>query len=373
MNYKVVEHYANLRKAVVADVPDDICFDGLDLNEDEKECITEGLPKLRNCIISIYDSIIEYSKDQPEEKFDGIMTSHIIMKERLEARAYVDKAFIVLYGIMLNGEYDDDMTISLSRDSLKNLKFQQSVLKHYEYFCEIEYLKNGAISDWKKCDSVNFVFDSKQLCFTLRHMIKNGISDYYFQYGDYRIYSKSGKAEDRQNRFSEGVRLKALGEEKYKFYKTLCEKIREILDIEQSGENTYQGGACFQILCDFGDLERYKNTYKNTRISIVIHKNMLIFSVRLGFEAFGKMPEIIEKLSDNSKKGFLNQHQCQSPACTHRCTNKRVAIFDESVFANKVFKPCQYSNATTEIMSEDDINSTILILEHLKKYSIKLK
>ena len=111
MNYDVVAHYAKFRKAVVADVPDDICLDGFDLNEDEKEYIIKGLPLLRNCIVSIYDSIIEYSKEQPKVEHVGIMTSNIIMKERLEARAYVDSAFLNLYTIMLNGEYDDDRKI----------------------------------------------------------------------------------------------------------------------------------------------------------------------------------------------------------------------------------------------------------------------
>lgn len=62
-DYNMLKHYADFRKAVVSDVPDDICLDGCELNIDEKENILKGLPLLRNCIVSMYDSIIEYAND----------------------------------------------------------------------------------------------------------------------------------------------------------------------------------------------------------------------------------------------------------------------------------------------------------------------
>ena len=76
-DYNMLMHYASFRKEVVSDVPDDICLDSSALNPDEKEYILKGLPLLKNCIVSIYDSIIEYANtsllkaESPEYKNSG--------------------------------------------------------------------------------------------------------------------------------------------------------------------------------------------------------------------------------------------------------------------------------------------------------------
>lgn len=87
------------------------------------------------------------------------------MKERRDAGAYVTKALITLHSIVANGIYDNDRVIIVSKEYLRNLelpmrpnsKFQQCHLKHFEYFCRIEYLKNGELSRKKRTTNVLFL------------------------------------------------------------------------------------------------------------------------------------------------------------------------------------------------------------------------
>lgn len=382
-DYKILVQYANFRKAVVSDVPNDICLETLALNIVEKEYILKGLPLLKNCIVSMYDSVIEFASNPllPRMDYSDYKNSGELMKERRDAALYISKVLLSIYCIAFDGIYNNDRIINVSKEYLKHLelplyqnkKFQQCHLIHFEYFCRVEYLKNDKISDWRNCDSIDFIFKERELCFTLRHLIKSGINSEYFQYGDFRIYSKSGQSEDKQSRFPESVRLKTLGKEKYEFYHKLYNATRKILQIEQTGENTYQGHGFFMILCDFGDIVKYKNTYKNTRIGLCIKQDKLTVDLRLGFEAFGKLPDIIEKLTPNVRNGFLALRQCQSPDCPHKCTNKRFAVFNESIYPKKYFKPCQCDIATCSIENEEDVKSIILIYEYIKKYTEKNK
>ena len=375
-NYNMLIHYASFRKAVVSDVPDGICLEELKLDDEQKELIINGLPMVKDCIISIYNDIIEYAGNPsfPRRGLTDYQNSGDMMKDRRDASEYVSNVFYSLYSIISNGEYDGfDNSITISKESLKlfmngKQKFKQSLLVHLEHFCRIEYLENNIDSDWRKCDSIRLTFDDKALCFTLWHMIQNNMNLLYFQYGDFRIYSKSEQTEDKQNRFQNGVRLKALGNEKYNLYKTLCSKTREILNIDQTGENTYQGHGFFMILNDYGNIDRYKNVYENTRISLCIQKDRLTVDLRLGFDAFGKLPEIIEKLTPDIRNGFLSLHQC-NPDCPHKCTSKRFAVFKENIYTEKFLKPCQYDSAACNIENETDIQSIILIYEHIKKYT----
>lgn len=382
-DYNMLIHYANFRKAVVSDVPDDICLESLALNIDKKEYILKGLPLLKNCIVSIYDSVIEYASNPSLSRLESsdYKNSGEIMKERQNALLYIRNTFLSLYCVMTGGIYDNDRTITVSKEYLKNwelpirqkAKFQQSQLKHFEYFCRVEYLKNGEFSDWRNCDSVEFIFEEKELCYTLHHLMKSVVNTDYFQYGDFRIYSKSGRSEDIQNRFPESVRLKTLGNEKYEFYKTLRNATRDMLHIEQTGENTYQGHGFFMILCDYGEIGKHKNIYKNSRISLCITKDKLTVNLRLDFDAFGKLPEIIEQLSPNVRNGFFSLYSCESQICKFKCKRKRLAIFNETIYPKKILMPCMGAIAACNIESEADIQSIVLIYEHMKKYTVKLK
>ena len=306
-NYNLLIHYADFRKAVVSDAPDDIYLDELNLDDEQRELIIAGLPMVRDCIISIYDDIIECASNPslPRKGLTEYETSGEMMKDRLDASNYVDNVFYSFYAIVSNGEYNDsDCSITVSKESLKPLmngkrKFQQSLLIHLEHFCRIEYLENNIVSDWRKCNSIKLTFDDKAFCFSLWHMIQNNVNLLYFQYGDFRMYSKSGQAEDMQNRFPNSVRLKVLGKEKYNLYKTLCGKTREILNIEQTGENTYQGHGFFMILNNYGNIDRYKNIYENTRISLCIQKDRLTVDLRLGFDAFGNFVKIYGSIRES--------------------------------------------------------------------------
>jgi hypothetical protein len=345
-NYNMLIHYADFRKDVVSDIPDDIYLDELELDDEQKELILNGLPLVKDFVISIYDNIIEYAGNPslPRKEISEYKNSGELMNDRRDARNYIDKVFLSLYSIISDGIYDSDCTVIVSKEYLKRLawhrigKFQQSQLQHLEYFCLFEYYKDNELSDWRRCESVSMIFEDRALCYTLRHMIKNKINPLYFKYGDFRVYSKSGQTEDIQDRFPESVRLKALGKEKYKLYQTLCNITDETLNIKQTGENTYQGHGHFMILCDYGDIVKYKPAYKNTRIGLCITKDKLTVDLRLGFEAFGKLPEIIEKLSPNARNAFLTLGIC-NPSCTHRCTSKRFAVFDEKIYPNKILKP----------------------------------
>ena len=377
-NYNVLTHYADFRKAMVSDAPHDIYLDELKLDENQKELIVDGLPMVKDCIVSIYDDIIEYAGNPslPRKGVSEYQNSGEMMEDRRDATNYVNNVFYSLYVIIFNGEYDgSDRSITVSKESLKPLmsgkqRFQQPLLIHLEHFCRIEYLENNIESDWRKCGSIRLNFDDKALCFSLWHIIRSGVNLLYFQYGDFRLYSKSGQNEDRQNTFPNGVRLKALGEVKYNLYQTLCRETQEILEVEKSGENPHQGGGYFQILNDYGNIAKYKNKYENTRIVLCIKKDTLTVDLRLGFDAFGKLPEIIEELTPNVRNGFLALRQCQSPACPHKCTSKRFAVFNENIYPEKFLKPCQCDVAVCNIENETDIKSIILIYNHIKKYTV---
>ena len=137
-NYNLLIHYAKFRKAVVSDVPEDIYLDELKLDDEQKELIIHGLPMVKNCIISIYDDIIEYAKNPsfPRKGLTEYQNSGDMMKDRRDASNYVDNVFYSFFVIISNGEYDDfDFSITVSKEYLKPLmkgkqKFQQSYLSH---------------------------------------------------------------------------------------------------------------------------------------------------------------------------------------------------------------------------------------------------
>lgn len=196
-------------------------------------------------------------------------------------------------------------------------------------------------------------------------IVKNNISLKYFPYSDFRIYSKTGRTEDIQNRYPNSVRLKALGKNKYELYQILNSKICNIFNVEQDGENRYQGHGGFQII------NSYSINYVNTSVGIKIHENMLRGEFRLDFNAFKKLPEIIDQLSLNIKDAIFNLPQCQD--CRYTCKRKRVAVFDEDVFPAKVLRVCKWPVTSCIIESEDDIKSMLIIFEHIKKYTERYK
>ena len=377
INYNILIQYANFRKEVVSNVPTDICFNELDLNDEQKDLIIIGLPLLRDCILSIYDNVIEYarSRDLSQINIFEHIDNGTLMKARNEARIYMDNVFYTLLTVLRNGFYNEyNNTISAFKNDITNnssekhgIKFQQSLLFHFDSICRVEYQKNNEVTSWKKCDNVQLKFDNKALCFILNHIIKNMVNHKYFKYGDFPIYTKSGQAEDQQNKFPNSVRLKALGVKKYDLYQTLCHQTQEILDIEQTGENTYQGGGSFQIICEYGNIAKYKNTYENTIINITIKKDRLYVFLRLDFSAFHNLPQIFGELSSNIKNGFLELSQCSN--CKFQCKRKRIAVFDESIFPNKVLMPCKWPVAVCNIENENDMESISLIFAHIKKYT----
>ena len=78
-NYNLLIHYADFRKAVVSEVPDDIYLDELKLDDEQKELIITGLPMVRDCIVSIYDDIIEYASNVSLALFNSSIDTFIIV------------------------------------------------------------------------------------------------------------------------------------------------------------------------------------------------------------------------------------------------------------------------------------------------------
>lgn len=372
--YNALLSYALFRRNVVSDIPFDIDLSVYHLNNDEKELISSGLTQVRECLLSIYDSVIDYAENgyMTQKVIDTMNEKGGIMTVRRDAQMYLNSIFGMLYNFIKFGECNfEETTITITKEVLniirKNTTYKPSLLCHLEFICRIELYRNDRISQVKNCDKISLIFDDNALLYTLRHIVKNNTCIDYFPYGDFRLYSKSGRTEDNQNRFPNSVRLKALGAKKYNLYQLLNSKIRDIFSTEQVGENTYQGHGLFQIL------NEYYIGYKNTRFDLIIQENRLIASFRLDFDAFKKLPDIIGQLSQNIKDGILNLPQCQD--CRYKCKRKRVAVFDESILPQKVLRVCKWPVASCIIESGDDIKSILIICSHIRKYTklIKMK
>ena len=50
-----------------------------------------------------------------------------------------------------------------------------------------------------------------------------------------------------------------------------------------------------------------------------------------------------------------------------------MAVFDEAIYPKKILMPCMGDIAACDIESEADVQSIILIYEHIKKYTEKTK
>ena len=372
-NHNMLIHYAKFRNDVVSDVPSDIYLDELGLDENEKELIIAGLPMIKNCILSIYGDIMEYAGNPsfPRKGLTDYPNSGEMMADRRLAAIYLDRVFLTLYVIASNGKYDFDRTIEVSKEQLKTLiadmplrsklKLKISDLQHFERFCRIEYWKNHDLTDYKKCDTVHFIFEEKELCFALRHLVQNLPQHSFFQYGDFRVYSKSGRQENI-SMFPESVRLKALGEEKYDYYLTIRHILGTELNAVAESENAYQGHGYFTIGLGF------ENDYMATEAGIGTTRNCLTASLRFSKEAFEKIPEIVELLAPNIRRGIFAIQQCSSE-CKFKCNGRGKAIFDEKIFAPKVLVPCNMGWAHCEIESSDDIEAIKMLCTHIKKYT----
>ena len=370
--YNALEHYAKMRAACVADVPEDIDLETMELTTDERELLLKGIPETLEAILSVYRSVEVYAQDNflTPSMLKVLEETGGFMKSIHTARIYLDGVFLSLLSILADGELSGN-EIVVSKDYLcrlewperQKIKYRHELTRHFEYFCRIECLKDGITVDYKKCDSVIFTFDSDALLFTLRYLARTRCQPLYFQYGDFRIFTKSGRQENIE-RFPKSVWNKVVGVD-FKYYDTLRGMFFACFDAVPGGENPYQGAGYFQLI------EEYEVGLKNTRAEITARKGFLILGVRMGFEEFERLPEIFNSLSESIKQGFLATHQCVD--CSLHCHSKRQAEFDEDVFPQRILKPCKCSVSELPITGEDDVKSVSILFNHMKKYGIPAK
>lgn len=370
--YNALAHYAGMRAACVADLPEDINLEALKLTREEQALLHKGIPEVREAILSVYRSVGEHAREHflTPQMLKTLGEKGGFMSSNHTARITLDTVFHTLFSILADGEQSGtDLLVTkvylsaLQWPERQKLKYRHELTRHFEYFCRIECLQNGRPADYRKCDTVVFSFDSDALLFTLRYLARTGRRPLYFQYGDLRCFSASGRREDA-DRFPKSVWRKVIGTD-FRYYGILREMFRATFGALPGGENPYQGAGFFQLI------EEYDTGLINTRTEITARKETLILGVRMGFEEFGRLPEIFGSLSESVKKGFLETHQCAD--CALQCHTKRQAVFDEAVYPQRILKPCKCFVSELVIRSDEDIQSAGILFEHMKRYGIPAK
>jgi len=89
-------------------------------------------------------------------------------------------------------------------------------------------------------------------------------------------------SKNRQNHFPDSVRIKAA--EKHFRYQTLQQKTRETFKLNKAAKTHIREKLSFKIICAYGYIDKYENTYENTLI------NLTICSTPIHFFAFEKLP-----------------------------------------------------------------------------------
>lgn len=176
--YNALLSYAEFRRNVVSDVPDDIDLSVCDFNNDERKMILSCLPAVRESLISIYDSVIDYSKNHymTQKVIATLYQKGGIMTVRRDAQNYLNTIFEMLYYFMKNGDYNyEKATVTINKDVIsfmrKNTHYKPSLLCHLEHICRIETYKNNRICQMKNFDTIVLNFDNKAVCFTLLFLL----------------------------------------------------------------------------------------------------------------------------------------------------------------------------------------------------------
>ncbi len=370
--YNALQHYAEMRKRIVSDIPNDISLD-LHAADDEKELLLRGIPLVRDCIISIYDSVSEYAAEKyvTPAIIKRLAQKGGIMSCNRDAQQYLNTVFHSFLALLTDGIYDINNAVLentkintanyiTSRRQYTRLKFKSAYTRHFDRFCRIDYYKDGRTSDWRNCDTTIMTFDDTALGYTLWFMSRSKPDLLHFYYGDFRIFSESGRKEDII-KFPESVRKKAVGDQKNEYYRMLDAFIYENFIISGIGENWYQGSG------SFGLSKAYETTLDKTELRLWMGENKLTLEVYFSYTAFERLPEIIEFLSENARTGILSKRQCGR--CSFLCKKCRQAVFDKNIFPAEVFVPCNMGGEGFEINTREDYESAIIIFKHILKYT----
>ena len=177
--YNALQHYAEMRKRIVSDIPDDITLDALTANDDIKELLLRGIPLVRDCIVSIYDSVSEYAavKYVTPAVIERMSRKGGVMSCNREAQT-LNTVFHSLLALLTDGIFDiNNAVLENSRLNIVNyvtsrrqytgLKFKSAYMRYFDRFCRVDYYKDGRISDWNKCDMAVMTFDDTALGYTL--------------------------------------------------------------------------------------------------------------------------------------------------------------------------------------------------------------
>lgn len=361
--FNALLHYANVRKNVVSDIPQDIDLTLYHLEIDEEDKITKSIPKVREFITSIYDSFLEYANTTyvTEKYVEALNKKGGYMAVSNAVRHYMDDVFEMLIGVLKLGVYEEDRVL-VTKQKLRQIKFKEAYTKHYSSVIYMEYYKSGRESSYKTCDEAHFCFDDTDVMFTLKCMMKTEVIAKFFQYGDFRTFSKTGR-EEAQDCFPQSVHLKALGKEKYSLYLQLKERIFKSFHVVQSGQNSYQGHGHFQIIEDF------TVKLENTQIAINTKQNFLLAVLHLDFLTFEKLPEVIAELTPNVGKTIFSTPSCSD--CVYNCKRRRTAVFEENIYPLKVLRVCKWPSIDCVVENSEDVKSIETLYQHILKYTKK--
>lgn len=325
-SYNALERFVSMRREVVSDLPKDIHLEALTLSEAEKQWITAGLPLARDCIRRIYDSVEAYAR----ENLDEMKTAQILsekggaMKLNREAQKHLDTTFATLFFVLSQGIYDGEtacLTIEkaalrdMPRQLEKKYVFKPVYLEHFAHFCRVEYWRGKMLSDWRHADTVRLAFEDHPLAYTLLYMVRHGVTPLHFPYGDFRLFSAAGQLEEK-NRFPQSLYRKALGEEKYRLFCRLKERMNAVLGdmICFEKENWYQGDGRFRLI------EHYAlHTKKFGYLELIVYKEQLLASVHFDKTYFENLPAIIEDLSPKFRDIIFHLPKCLEKGSL-RCT-----------------------------------------------------
>ncbi|MHB1153699.1 MAG: hypothetical protein ACYCWE_17725 [Eubacteriales bacterium] len=371
--YNALQHYAEMRKRIVSDIPDDISLDTLTADNDIKELLLRGIPLVRECIMSIYDSVSEYAAEKyvTPAIIKRLAQKGGVMSCNRDAQQYLNTVFHSLLALLTDGTFDINSAVLenskfntvnyvSSRRQFNSLKFKSAYTRHLDRFCRVNYYKDGRISDWRNCDIIVMTFDDTALGYTLWFMSRNKPDLLHFYYGDFRVFSESGRKEDR-TKFPESVRKKVVGDKKNEYYRMIDSFIYDNFIISGIGENWYQGSG------SFGLSKAYETTLDKTELRLWMGENKLTLEVYFSYTAFERLPEIIELLSENARTGILSKRQCGR--CSFLCKKCRRAVFDKNIFPPEVFVPCNMGGEGFDINTREDYESAIIIFKHILKYT----
>ena len=371
--YNALYHFSNMRASCVADLPEDL--DLSEYNESEKEWIMRGLPEVRDQLLALYEGISLYA----QQSFNYERTAALlarkggVMQLNREARNYLDALFITLIRLLDFGVVDASGTsITVSKAVLKTIepswgqkfKFHASFLEQFSWICRVICWKGNLEADWKHCDTVEFVWDDPAVLYTWRQLVEYDKNFFYFQHGDYRRFSRSGRKKPL-DRLPEGVIRRVLGQELFELWGEMHRRIHALFGDTAAwgGENLYQGYG------DFGLIQRYDLSTKNyAYIDVITKSNWLMVSIHFDKNYFAGLPGIYRQLDPKIQEAILNLPKCMEneSQCKEICKKARMAVFDADIYPDKVMYICHYTNINISIESASDIDRIIPLFKHLQ-------